>query len=76
MLEKSLLLSLPEVEELTQARRRKSQISALCQMGIEHKVRPDGSIAVLRKHVEEILSGREYSTRRERNSEPDWTQVK
>lgn len=35
-------------------------------MGIEHKVRPDGSMLVLRAHVEQSLGGRAKPRTRQR----------
>lgn len=50
-----LFLTAEEMNELTGRRRRASQESALRAMGIEHKVRADGRVLVLRKHVEQVL---------------------
>ena len=44
-----------EVVSLTQRTRRSAQSRVLSFMGIEHRRRPDGSIAVLRAHVERML---------------------
>lgn len=48
-------LSNDEVAQLTGRRRRKLQIEVLRTMGIEHRRRPDGSLAVLRSHVDRIF---------------------
>lgn len=40
-----------EVKDLTDKTRRPSQVKVLNAMGIEHKVRPDGSVAILRAHT-------------------------
>ncbi|GMG89620.1 hypothetical protein Cmtc_18990 [Cupriavidus sp. TKC] len=48
----SLTLSPDELKELTHKSRSSAQVRALRSMGIEHKVRPDGSVAVLRAHVD------------------------
>lgn len=54
-----LFLTPQEIDELTDRhgkhRRVATQRAALRAMGIEHRVRPDGSIAVLRAHVENLL---------------------
>lgn len=47
-----------EIQALTGKKFRSSQAHALRLMGIEHKVRPDGSVAVLKSHVEEVFSGK------------------
>lgn len=52
-----MFLTPEELVELTHAKQRGTQARALCMMGIEHKLRPDGSIAVLRGHVEKIFGG-------------------
>ena len=51
------LLTAAEVRELTGRIRRQAQVLALRTMGIEHRVRPDGSVAVLRSHVEQLFGG-------------------
>lgn len=65
-----MFLTPDEVRELTGRQRRDSQAAALRHMGIEHKVRPDGSIAVLRAHVERQFGVEAPTT--ERPIEPDW----
>ena len=47
-----------ELIDLTHKTRSKAQAAALRGMGIEHRVRPDGSIAVLRSHIEKLLDGK------------------
>lgn len=44
-----------ELEALTRRQRRPAQSRVLSFLGIEHKPRPDGSLVVLRAHVEKIL---------------------
>ncbi|VVE10664.1 hypothetical protein PTE30175_02545 [Pandoraea terrae] len=48
-------LTQDEVRELTGRTKFKSQDHVLSVLGIEHKVRPDGSMIVLRAHVEQLL---------------------
>lgn len=50
-----MFLTPDEVAELTNRHRRPAQMVQLNAMGIEHKVRADGSIAVLRAHVERVF---------------------
>jgi hypothetical protein len=58
-----MILSDDEIIALTQVRCRKRQErwkrqrATLVAMGIEHKVRPDGSLVVSRSHVEKVLGG-------------------
>jgi len=67
-----MFLTPEELEQLTGKRRRDAQIRALRYMGVEHKVRPDGSVAVLRAHVEKLLDGDLASAIRGSEVEPDW----
>ena len=50
-----LILTPIELIELTQRERSKAQARALTYMGIEHRIRPDGSLVVLRSHVDALL---------------------
>ncbi|MBU3554860.1 DUF4224 domain-containing protein [Polynucleobacter sp. UB-Piko-W3] len=50
-----MFLTADEVRDLTGKVRNQTQVAALRHMGIEHRVRPDGSVAVLRAHVESSL---------------------
>lgn len=52
-----MFLTADELRELTGKARPSAQLRALRSMGIEHKVRPDGSLAVSRSHVESLLGG-------------------
>ncbi|WP_370634329.1 DUF4224 domain-containing protein [Methylophilus sp. Leaf408] len=42
-------------QPLTGNKRSDAQARSLNHMGIEHKSRPDGSVVVLRAHVEKVL---------------------
>jgi len=44
-------------------------------MGIEHRVRPDGSVAVLRAHAERVLSGQVYAKIGNKEQEPNWSAI-
>lgn len=52
--------------------RYSTQRKILNAMGITHKVRPDGSLAVLRTHVEKLLGG-PPAARVARDEEPEWS---
>ncbi|AIU28357.1 hypothetical protein LV28_18880 [Pandoraea pnomenusa] len=67
----STFLSRDEVCELTGRRQHAAQARALRAMGIEHRVRPDGSIAVLRTHIEAELAP--AATRRVADWQPNWS---
>lgn len=70
-----MFLTESELIELTLKRRRSSQSQVLKFMGIEHRVRPDGSIAVLREHVNRSLGGLEMLdtiTQQKSTLQPNW----
>lgn len=69
-----ILLSAPEVGNLTGKERPSAQIRALRQMGIQHMRRPDGSVAVLRCHVVQLLGG-VGALQSRRKTEPDFSEV-
>jgi len=71
----SFLLTSAEVRELTGRTRRPTQVHTLRAMGIEHRVRPDGSVAVLRAHAEHVLGGRIYADVSEKRHEPNWSAI-
>lgn len=52
-----MFLTPEELIDLTHAKRTGTQVRALQMMGIEHKIRPDGTVAVLRAHVEAVFGG-------------------
>jgi hypothetical protein len=60
--------------ELTRKLRHDAQVRVLRAMGIEHKVRPDGSVAVLKAHVEHLLGGTSPLKVNHR-PEPDWNAI-
>lgn len=64
-----MFLSDQEIEELTHRLRKPAQARVLTFMGIEHKPRPDGSLAVLRSHVERVL-GEGAMLKSRRKTEP------
>lgn len=66
-----IFLTQDEIREMTGRVRYKSQASVLSAMGIEHKVRPDGSLLVLRSHVEQSLGGTTKAQARQRAYEID-----
>lgn len=67
-----MFLTCTEIAALTNRTRQSAQIRALRHLGIEHKVRADGSVVVLRAHVEHILGGTAPSPR-QKSSEPNWS---
>lgn len=67
----SMFLDKDELISLTGRTRSDAQIRVLRFMGIEHKVRPNGSVAVLRSHVERTL-GSEMHEVKQKDHEPNW----
>ena len=68
-----MFLSHEELVQLTGRRQSTSQVKALRFMGIEHKIRPDGSVAVLAEHVKDVMGmTSDGPSRKEKEWEPDW----
>lgn len=67
----TLFLTEDELVELTHRRRRPAQAKTLRAMGIQHVVRADNSIAVLRAHVMRIFGENESGTVA-RSPRPNW----
>jgi hypothetical protein len=67
-----------QVSALTNCRHRRRhvrhqlQIEALRFMGVQHKQRPDGSVAIMRSHVEHLFGGNAAATITA-PPEPDWS---
>ncbi len=67
-----MFLTGDDLHELTNRIHHSKQALVLRSMGIEHRIRPDGSVAVLRRHVEELLGVVAIATRKSKITEPDW----
>lgn len=66
-----MFLTREEVAALTARVQHSAQRKVLNIMGIEYRMRPDGSIVVLRTHVEQVLGG--FPTSRKGTViEPNW----
>ena len=70
----STFLEEDEIKKLTGKKRKKSQLHALAQMGIKYLVRPDQTLVVSRKHIEEI-TGIEMTQQQHPTIEPNWDAV-
>lgn len=77
MPEIALFLNPAEIRELTGKRNRKSQIEVLGLLGITHKVRPDGSILVMRTYLEQEFGMEDTAELLEKvkELEPDWSAI-
>lgn len=69
-----MFLTPEELVELTHAKRRDTQIRALRMMGIEYKLRPNGTPAVLCSHIEKVFGGiqNEKPATAPERWEPNW----
>lgn len=68
-------LSDEEVQALTERKVRPAQVRALKSMGIEHRVRPDGSVAILRAHIYKVFDGDTAQTRQTKAVQPNWDAI-
>lgn len=68
----SIVLTQDEVQSLTGRHRKDAQVKALRFMGIEHRVRPDGSVAVLKAHIDQVLGGSITRSSKPHRTEPNW----
>lgn len=68
----SMFLSNDELVELTGRRHRACQAEVLRSLAVDHKIRPDGRVIVLRRHVEQQF-GVSTEHGRAAVTEPDWS---
>jgi hypothetical protein len=68
----STFLQPAEIVDLTKRTVRPAQVRVLKAMGIEHRVRPDGSVAILRAHITKVFDGDTQSTRQPQAVQPNW----
>lgn len=71
-----MFLTAAELLELTRKKRSDAQAAVLKALGIEHKVRPDGTVAVLKRHVEHLFGAPNEKTAHEREQAPDLSRYK
>jgi hypothetical protein len=67
-----MILTEAEIFDITKKKRHHAQMRVLRNMNIEHIPRPDGSLVVLRSHVEHLLGG-VASAKVEKEWTPDWS---
>lgn len=67
-----MFLSDEELTGLTGKRRNAARIRVLNGMGVQHKIRPDGSIAVLRAHVDRVFGEKAAKSKME-TWQPSWS---
>lgn len=71
---KPLVLTAAELCVVTGRKRYRAQSKVLAQLGITHRIRPDGMPLVSRTHFEEIM-GSLPSSSDLRSVEPDWSHL-
>ncbi|UWE15094.1 DUF4224 domain-containing protein [Herbaspirillum huttiense] len=67
-----MFLNKTDIADLTKRKRAKAQQKQLNAMGIQYRVRADGSLVVLQTHVERLLGGLEPPVRQRSVREPNW----
>lgn len=68
-------LTQEEIRDLTGRVQNAAQVKVLRGMGIEHRARPDGSIVILRSHVEQTLGGATPAPRKRTPAEPNFANL-
>lgn len=69
-------LARTEIHSLTNKIKRPAQVKVLNSMGIEHKIRPDGSVAILRAHITKVFGGTPDTVRKPpKTAEPNWSAI-
>jgi len=71
-----MFLTKDELEELTNRVIPSAQHRMLQAMGIEHKRRPDGTVVVLKSHVEQVLGARAATQAQKLTVVPNWSAVR
>ena len=69
-----MILSQSQLFELTRKKRSSSQADVFNSMGIEHILRPDGSIVVSQLHLEQVL-GVALTSQSNKVKEPNWGMI-
>jgi Domain of unknown function (DUF4224) len=68
-----LFLTDAEIFDLTKKTYGPPRVKALNALGIQHKVRGDGSIAILRDHIMKVFGGNMATqAKKPKNAEPNW----
>lgn len=67
-----MFLSPEELIELTGKQQHAAQVRALRSMGIEHKIRPDGSVAVLEEHMKAEMGIAPAAIKKAKEWVPRW----
>lgn len=65
-------LTVEEIQALTNRKVRPAQVRTLRAMGIAHRVRPDGSVAILRNHITKVFDGDPNAASKSKLVKPNW----
>lgn len=71
-----MFLSTEELVELTGKKHKPAQIRALRFMGIEHRIRPDGSLAVYKSHIDKEFAGLQTEKTTPKLPHPPWGEIR
>lgn len=66
-----MFLTDQELVALTHRKQWAAQVKILRAMGIEHRTRGDGTVVVLKSHVEQVLGAKPTAVEKPR-TEPNW----
>lgn len=70
-----IFLTVDQLVELTGRRRSTAQKNALQMMGVDFLIRPDGSLVVSRRNVEELLGAQPEKVNKKPPIEPNWDAI-
>lgn len=70
-----MFLTDAELHELTGRQRRDAQVKMLLYMGIDHRVRADGTVVVLKSHIDKVFGGVAEQTVKVKRVEPNWAAI-
>lgn len=68
----TMFLTADEVHDLTDRIQRTAQKKVLRSMGVEFRERPDGSVAILRAHVEKLFGHAADAKPKAKEFQPNW----
>lgn len=68
----NIFLTPEEIHTLTKRSYRPAQAKVLREMGIDHKIHPDGDVLILRSHINKVFNGDESQKPSTESKEPNW----
>jgi hypothetical protein len=70
-----MFLSGEELSSMTNRVQHKAQAKMLRSMGVEFRTRADGTLAVLRAHVDKVFGNAAESVPKKKSFQPNWDGV-